>query len=169
MAKYYYMDTSGTRQGPMTLEELVATGHVTSSTPVWREGMQDWDEAFNVREVAAALFDGGLHSESSYARAEKAEQLPPPIDRIRPNSTLLLILSIGATVLCCPLLGIPAIVYAARIDNLWYERRYAEAERSAKQATTWIWVSAITGVVGSLIYVGLIAAGVLAGSGFSGL
>jgi uncharacterized RDD family membrane protein YckC len=62
----------GTKQsGPITLEEilgLIASGHLSPSNKVWREGMSDWVEAKSVPELA-----------SGFNEAEQSSSLPPSI------------------------------------------------------------------------------------------
>jgi uncharacterized RDD family membrane protein YckC len=62
----------GTQQsGPITLEEilsLLASGHLSPSNKVWREGMSDWVEAKSVPELSAGFND-----------AEQSPLLPPSI------------------------------------------------------------------------------------------
>lgn len=74
-----------------------------------------------------------------------------------------LALSIIATILCCWPLGIPAIVYAAKVDGLWNRGDYAGAAEASRKAKAWSIASAVTGGVIVLLYVILIAAGVVAG------
>ncbi len=55
--------------------------------------------------------------------------------------------AIIVTVLCCWPLGIPAIVYASKINRRNDEGDYAGAEDAASKAKTWTIVSAIVGFV----------------------
>ena len=68
----------------------------------------------------------------------------------KPNSWL--VWAILSTIFCCLPFGIVAIVYASKVDNLWYMGRVYEAESAAKTAKTWTLVSIISGVVIMLIY-----------------
>ena len=64
-----------------------------------------------------------------------------------------LALSILVTILCCWPFGIPAIVYSAKVNNRWNEGDAAGAQDASKKAMTWIIVSAILGIVGTVLYI----------------
>ena len=72
----------------------------------------------------------------------------------KPNSYLAL--SILATIFCCLPFGIPAIVFAAKVDRHWNAGRYLEAQDASRKAKTWMLVSAILGLVGVITYIGLL-------------
>lgn len=61
--------------------------------------------------------------------------------------------AIVSTVLCCLPFGIVAIVYASKVDTLWYAQKQAEAVHAAKQARTWTFVSIGTGLFFVLMYI----------------
>ena len=72
--------------------------------------------------------------------------------------------SILVTLFCCIVFGIVGIVYAARVDSLYYNGRYVEAEQAAKKAKTWTLVAVVTGVVYYGISVALFMSGNLPGA-----
>jgi len=78
-----------------------------------------------------------------------------------------LVLSILATILCCLPLGIPAIVYSAKVDNLWNERRYVEADDASRKAKRWMLASVIVAFLVYAIYFALIMIAVASGEDFS--
>ena len=51
---YYYLDADMRQVGPMSLDDLVASG-VTSDTMVWHEGLEEWAKAGNLPEVVKAM------------------------------------------------------------------------------------------------------------------
>lgn len=55
--------------------------------------------------------------------------------------------SILSTIFCCIPFGIISIVNSAKVDNLWNEGKYREAEEAASKARTWFWWSFGTGLV----------------------
>jgi len=71
--------------------------------------------------------------------------------------------SIVATILCCLPIGIVGIIYAARVDSLYYNRKYVEAEAFAKKAKTWTLVAVVLGVVYLIIWSVLLASGNMPG------
>ena len=62
------------------------------------------------------------------------------------------------TIFCCLPFGIPAIVFAARVDSLWFSGRHQEAYNAARASRTWTLVSAIVAIVGWILYIAFYAA-----------
>ena len=60
--------------------------------------------------------------------------------------------AIVATLLCRLPFGIPAIVYAAKVDALWYAGEKIAAIDAAAKARTWMIVSMVMGIVFWVIY-----------------
>ena len=87
--------------------------------------------------------------------------VPPPsakADAPVPNHLAwAIIATVLATCLCCPLglVGIVAIVFAAKVNNLLAAGDFEGAQRASANAKTWCWVAtalAIIGVVFNAIY-----------------
>ena len=72
-----------------------------------------------------------------------------PMGRQKPDNFL--VWAILTTVFCCLPTGIVAIVYANKVDTLWFAKRYDEAELAAKNARLWTFVSVGVGVVWCMI------------------
>lgn len=62
------------------------------------------------------------------------------------------------TIFCCLPFGIPAIVFAARVDSLWFSGRHQEAYNAAKVSRNWALISAIVAIVGWILYIAFFAA-----------
>lgn len=74
--KEWYAMLNGMQQGPMAKEELQMRG-VTATTPVWRAGMADWQEASRVGELAGIFGIGGgygQHSQPGYGQPNFGQQ-----------------------------------------------------------------------------------------------
>lgn len=69
--------------------------------------------------------------------------------QVKPDNYL--VWAILSTVMCCLPLGIVAVVYANKVDPLWYAEKYDEAEEALKKAKMWTYISAGTGVIGVII------------------
>ena len=74
------------------------------------------------------------------------EQIKPK----RPDSYLAL--AIISTILCCLPLGIVSIVYSTKVNSLYEDGNYDEANRASKNAKTWGLVSIGAAVLGLIIY-----------------
>jgi hypothetical protein len=55
-----------------------------------------------------------------------------------------LVWAILATVMCCLPLGIVALLKANKVDHLWYQGRYEEAQKAADDAKKWSIYSAVS-------------------------
>lgn len=81
------------------------------------------------------------------------DDLPP----LKPSNWLWQ--SIVATVLCCIPFGVVGIVYAARVDSLYYNKRYDEAEASARKAKTWTLIAVGAGLLYLVVWMVLMFTG----------
>lgn len=81
------------------------------------------------------------------------DDIPP----LKPNNWLWQ--SIVATLFCCNVLGIVGIVYAARVDVLYFNKKYSEAEKSAKSAKTWTLIAFAIGLVSIILWVVMMSTG----------
>lgn len=68
-----------------------------------------------------------------------------------------LVPSILVTVLCCLPFGIPAIIYAAQVQEKLQRGDIAGAQQSSKNAKTWCIVAVVAPLVGGILYVILMA------------
>lgn len=92
---------------------------------------------------------------------------PPPVSEpaqsdippLKPNNWLWQ--SILATLLCCIIFGVVGIVYASRVDSLYYRGMYAEAEQSAKKARMWTLLAVAGGVVYLIAWIIMMSTGVM--------
>lgn len=84
-----------------------------------------------------------------------------------PKPETYLVWAILTTILCCLPFGIVSIVYASKVDSLYYSGNYDEAQNKSKQAKTWAIVAGVSGLVILLLYIILVVVmGVaIAGSG----
>ena len=67
-----------------------------------------------------------------------------------------LVWAILTTILCCLPLGIVSIVYASKVDSLWYTGQYAAAEDASRKAGKWAMWAAIVSVIGIILYFAVI-------------
>lgn len=85
----------------------------------------------------------------NYPPGNGGQPTPPP------NSYM--VWAILTTILCCLPFGIVAIVYASKVDNLWYSGNQAAAYDASNKAKNWSLVAGLTGLFGGIIYVILCA------------
>ncbi len=157
----WYYSKNGTQLGPVGEGELLAklaSGEVSSADMVWKEGMADWQPAGKVAELA------------SFATLPSATSAPPPVvnspyappsvqSAPMPSGASIpnyLWQSIVVTIFCCWPFGIPAIVYAAKVDGLRARGDIAGAMAASASAKTWCMVSA--GVIVGIFILWLLGA-----------
>lgn len=153
MEQYFYLDSNNQRQGPVDADKLPDYG-VKPSTLVWKTGMDDWAEAAKIPELADYFI-------------KRAESVPPPPPQQpqRPQPSYqqpyfptekkpdnLLIWSILSTVLCCLPLGIVAIIYSNKVDNMWNAKNYEGAREAAKNARLFCFLSLGLGILTGIFY-----------------
>ena len=147
----WYYSKNGTQLGPVEVEELrakIASGEVTASDLVWREGMTDWLPSAKATELAAVAAPGMAIPQVSRDATLHSPYHPPaagpaPVSH-SPNFPNYLWQSIVVTIFCCWPFGIPAIVYAAKVEGLRARGDISGAMSAAASAKTWCLVSAFT-------------------------
>ena len=88
-----------------------------------------------------------------------------PINEPGPNHLVwAIIATVLATCLCCPLglVGIVAIVFAAKVNNLLQQGDLDGARRASANARIWCWVATGLAIVGLLINIYLFSSGGMA-------
>lgn len=64
--------------------------------------------------------------------------------------------SILVTIFCCLPFGIVGIVYASRVESLWYSGRIQESLEASRKARNWAIAGAISVVVAIALYIAII-------------
>lgn len=132
----WYYSKNGTQLGPVSEGELLAklaSGEVSAADLVWKEGMADWRPAGNVAELASVAVVNSPYAPPAFS------SVPMPGGASIPNY---LWQSIVVTIFCCWPFGIPAIVYAAKVDSLRARGDIAGAMAASASAKTWCIVAA---------------------------
>ncbi len=81
------------------------------------------------------------------------DDIPP----LKPNNWLWQ--SIVVTLCCCAPFGIAGIVYAAKVDVLYFNGRYTEAKAAARSARTWTLVAFIIGITTAILWIIVLSTG----------
>ena len=87
------------------------------------------------------------------------------MDQNIPKPQNYLVFAILSTILCCWPAGVVSIVYAAKVNGLYAEGKYDEAEAASKNAKTWAIVSAVVTLIIVIIYF-IFGAAIFASGGF---
>ncbi len=84
----------------------------------------------------------------------------PPVDNIPPlKPGNWLWQSIVATLLCCVPFGVVGIIYAVRVNSLYFNGNYQEAERMAQKAKMWTLISIVAGLLYVILWTILVITG----------
>ena len=161
----WYYSKNGTQLGPISTEEIqakLASGEIASGDLVWKDGMADWLPAGQIAEFrttvpAAPVSSQPVGGPSPYLPPAAAPASVSPAaynGQVIPNY---LWQSIVVTILCCWPLGIPAIVYAAKVDGLKARGDIAGAMEASKNAKMWTWIAFGLGLSVILIYLVIVA------------
>lgn len=139
----WYYSKNSTQLGPLSQSELaakIASGEVLLSDMAWRDGMANWAVISSLPEFTAA---------SSGAPYTPPQASYVPVAAI-PNY---LWQAIAVTILCCWPLGIPAIVYAAKVDSLRNAGNVPAALEASANAKKWCIIALCSGLVVMVLYV----------------
>ncbi len=79
-----------------------------------------------------------------------------------PKPSSFLVWAILSTIFCCLPFGIVSIVYASKVDGLWYTGKYVEAQDAASKARMWFWWSFGSALLIWIAYIILVIVGVAA-------
>lgn len=152
----YYIVENNQPVGPFEVEELVAKG-VTPNDLVWCEGMSQWSPASTVKEIMCAL------NPTPEIPAGVPQYVQPPFDanntpqpmyneNVPPMPNTWLVPAILVTLGCCAPFGIAGVVFAARVETLWNNGKYAEAESASRTAKKWTTIGFICGFIVYVLY-----------------
>jgi len=157
----WYYSKNGTQLGPVPQGELVsklASGEVSSSDLVWKDGMADWIPASQVAELRVIAEVPASPAVSAGPGAPVDSPYVAPVNPYSPTSSPnheipnYLWQSIVVTILCCWPLGIPAIVFAAKVDGLKARGDIAAAMAASANAKRWTWIAFGLGLAVIVIY-----------------
>lgn len=87
-----------------------------------------------------------------YGSQQPTPQPPAPYGHPEPMPPTYLAWSVAATVLCCLIPGIVAIVYSTQVSSKYYARDYEGARKASEHAQYWIIASVVLGVVTAAVY-----------------
>lgn len=150
MSKYYFYTDGEKEFGPFSIKDLKEKD-IKRNTKVWTQGMNEWQEAGSVPELAE-LF---VLTPPPFSKEEpKTEVVPQKAaasqSRKYPPKTWL-VESILATLFCCLPFGIVGIVNAAKVESRFYAGDEQAAERASADARRWTLVSFWVAIGGWLL------------------
>ena len=167
----YHVGRAGQQLGVYpeeTIRAMLGRGELRPDDLGWAEGMGAWTP---LGQLFPGLTAAATPPPVSGAGAFAA---PPPapggfggfgnsgVPPVKPNSNL--VPAILVTLFCCLPFGIAAIIFASQVDGKYAAGDYAGAEASAAKAKKWMWWAFGVGLVGTLLYVAMVAVGAASGA-----
>lgn len=158
MRKYFTTDGE-TNYGPFTLDELKEQP-LRHDTKVWYSGLSDWTDACRIEELTD-MFESipppapasvSATAGRRVSEPEAARPTPPPMP------ATWLPWAIAVTVLCCNILGIVGIIYAAQVESAYRRGDYDLAREYSDKAGMWTLIAFVAGLLFAVLYVVLIVA-----------
>lgn len=160
----YYIVENNQAIGPFEVEELVARS-IKPSDLVWCEGMSQWAPASEIAEIMDVMnagsqtvppvvppVTGGVQPPVCNVQQQAPNYPAPGQEAIPPMPDTWLVASIICTLCCCVPLGIVSIIKAARVEPLWRNGQYQEAEQASADAKKWTIISLISGIAFWVLY-----------------
>lgn len=164
----WYYSKNAAQLGPVSLDELrakIASGEISGSEMAWREGMPDWRPISSIAELQDSM--AGVQAAPEAESVVNSPYRPPSAAPAQVSGVLIpnyLWQSIVVTILCCWPLGIPAIVYAAKVDGLKAVGDIQGAMSASNSAKTWCWIAFGSWGVIVVIYLLIMAAAMIFGN-----
>ncbi len=166
----WYYSKNGTQLGPISEVELrskIASGEISSTDMIWKDGMSDWLEAGKVEGFSISA--PSLTKTPPTSGTELGSPYTSPSFQVIPSTSGAKIpnylwQSIVVTIFCCWPVGIPAIVYAAKVDGLKARGDIPNAMVASSNAKKWCIISLSVWGVLFVIYLIFIAVTVMAGA-----
>lgn len=164
MSRFITIGGDGKEYGPKDeseIREWIQQGRLNALSQIKEVGEDEWVSLGSRPEFA--------DQQSEATRERPIPSIPPQIGAGAPPTYQVpayLPQSILVTLCCCMPFGIPAIVYASRIDNLVRMGQYAEAQECSQKAKMWCWIAFGVGLPANLIYLLIEMGVVFANSGF---
>ena len=153
----YWIIIEGEQRGPITIEELREM-NLPGSTPVWREGLTDWTTLERLDELTDRPIEPKVVPPPVPAQ-EPTIPFPPRVPQPAVGRSVndgaqaaeaaptLLGWSVAATLLCCTVLGIVAIVYSIKVRNANERGDYAAGWRAYRTLELWLISAIVLGIV----------------------
>ena len=161
----FWVRINGLQEGPMEIDQM-KDYNITPTTYVWCAGMKDWAYARDV-EVLKDVFQEQPDEVCEPEKEEKENDTPmhePKIEEPQPTPAPQqhieqqpcpsnnLVWAILATVFCCQITGIIAIIFAAQVNSKYYSDGYKQAKRYSDMAGVWCIISIILAILSYSIF-----------------
>jgi hypothetical protein len=149
MERQYFIMQNDQQTGPFTLEQL-KTMQLSKDTKIWYQGLDSWktiEEIPEIMQLGSYLTNytaGNTNWQPLDGNSGMTKPEPP-----KTYLTEAILVTIG----CCWPLGIPAIVYASKVEGKYQQGDYEGAEEASRQAKNYTQYSFWSGLVIVVLYI----------------
>lgn len=147
----YFIHINGQQQGPFEEKELLLHG-VTAQTPVWCEGMAEWQPAGQVAALSYLFASNAQPTQYPQQPQYQQPQYGSYSQQQGPMPDNHMVWGILVTIFCCLPFGIVSIIKAADVSSKYNTGDYQGAVEASKSAKNWAMWGAIAGVAGGILY-----------------
>lgn len=161
-------NTDGSSENPVESCDRLHITDTEQETPP-EHLQQSWAEALGVpvpseplmppipkEEIKADAGESASSSEPLTVTEYKDRDAGPlNLNRTHPNHPMpstYMLWAILATIFCCLVPGIVAIVYASQVSNKYYSGDFEGAEKASQRAQIWIIAAVVTGIIFTTLY-----------------
>ena len=162
---YNVIGGDGKEYGPKASVEVrdwIREGRLNALSQIKEQGDDEWKVLGNLQEFAADFAGGSLAMPQPGVTPPPQIQQPyntgynqPYAQGATPNIPNYLVQSILVTLCCCLPFGIPAIVYASKVEGLERMGDIAGAREASAKAKMWCWIGFGIGIPITILYVAL--------------
>ena len=170
MATKYWVNIDGIQSGPISRDELANIDFNPEVTYVWHEELDDWQRSGRLSGFADIVAGKSVQQSVTPPPIPSEPEEPivppmPPMPEIPPmlepsappvppvpapseaEAPTNLVWAVIATVMCCQITGVIAIVYGAMTSSANSAGNYEKARRYSDIAQIWVMVSIVLGLI----------------------
>ena len=144
---YIVIGGDGKEYGPkaeVEVHEWIVQDRLNATSQIKEVGSDEWKALGSLPKFQTALEDATNPASPLHADGQGHQHSGAPIPSY-------MIQAILVTFFCCMPLGIPAIVFASRVDGLIRMGNYAEARACSDKAKLWCWIGFGLGIPANII------------------
>jgi hypothetical protein len=151
---YIVIGGDGKEYGPKASVEVrdwIAEGRLNPQSQIKEQGDDEWKVLGSLQEFATDF--AGSNPSMPQAGVSPTPQIHQPYAQgAMPNIPNYLVQSILVTLCCCMPFGIPAIVYAPKVEGLVRMGNIVGAQEASAKAKMWCWIGFGVGIPATIAF-----------------
>ena len=126
------------------MHEWIVQGRLNPTSQIKEVGSDEWKALGSLPKFQTELEVATTATSPLHASGQSPQHSDGPIPSYMVQAILV-------TFFCCMPLGIPAIIFASRVDGLVRVGNHAEARECSKKAKLWCWIGFGLGIPANII------------------